>query len=227
MERFMIHAVPERMWYVDGYLIPSMLEQGISRNAITVWNDEGHTGNLVSWLNSCRKCADDAARIPYYWHMQDDGIICRDFAQRTQELDKVPGVICGFASPYDRKGCDGLISPEAMWFSFQCIRIPNEYMKPFLGWFNNRKVWYDKQVNENKYDDMFFMKFMQDLHRNEYVLNCSPNLVDHMDYLIGGTTINPQRHNKWMRSIYWEDEDLVLDLAKRLGAEELYHEIMG
>ena len=29
MSSYIIHACPARMWYVNGYLIPSMREQGI------------------------------------------------------------------------------------------------------------------------------------------------------------------------------------------------------
>ena len=36
---YMIHAVPEREWYVEEYLIPSMISQGISPDEIEVWMD--------------------------------------------------------------------------------------------------------------------------------------------------------------------------------------------
>ena len=224
MERFMIHAVPERMWYIDGYLIPSMEEQGIRKEDIVVWCDNDHIGNLKSWLASCRQCAQDADTVYAYWHMQDDVVISRSFAEKIRSLHDLPGVVCGFGSCYDRKNSDGLICPAAMWFSFQCIRIPNEFMPQFLRWFDRHKVWYDKHVRANKYDDMFFMKYMQDMKKQEYVLNLAPNIVDHVDFLLGGTTINHERKYKTTRSCYWTDEAVVWELAKKLGREKEYYE---
>ena len=37
--KYMIHCCPKRMWYVEEYLIPSMLRQGIDRDSIIIWND--------------------------------------------------------------------------------------------------------------------------------------------------------------------------------------------
>ena len=35
----MIHCCPKRIWYVEEYLIPSMLRQGIDRENIIVWKN--------------------------------------------------------------------------------------------------------------------------------------------------------------------------------------------
>jgi glutamate/tyrosine decarboxylase-like PLP-dependent enzyme len=39
-------------WYVDNYLIPSMLEQGIQREDILVYNDNAKLGNLRAFIAS-------------------------------------------------------------------------------------------------------------------------------------------------------------------------------
>ena len=48
------------------------------------------------------------------------------------------------------------------------------------------------------------------------VLNLKPNLVDHIDYLLGGTVINKERKNKNVRAVWFEDLDLVENLEKKL-----------
>ena len=50
--KYLIHAMPKRMWYVEKYLIPSMIEQGIAKENIRVYNDEKGEGNLRACLNA-------------------------------------------------------------------------------------------------------------------------------------------------------------------------------
>ena len=90
--RYMIHACPARMWYVKDFLIPSMMSQGIRGDDITVWNDSGGKGNLASCLESFASLKDTPGGT---WHLQDDVMICRDFAARTKELAG-SSIICGF-----------------------------------------------------------------------------------------------------------------------------------
>jgi len=40
--KYMIHACPERIWYVNNYLVPELLNQGITTQDIIVWNDDAH-----------------------------------------------------------------------------------------------------------------------------------------------------------------------------------------
>ena len=37
--KFLIHACPKRDWFVEGYIIPEMVRQGIDRSDIEVWMD--------------------------------------------------------------------------------------------------------------------------------------------------------------------------------------------
>ena len=48
MAKYVIHACPERMWYVDNYLIPSMRGQSIHN--IDVRCDNEHIGCLESCM---------------------------------------------------------------------------------------------------------------------------------------------------------------------------------
>ena len=50
--QYIIHACLDREWYVDEFLIPSMIEQGIPKENIEVWMDRNRDGCLLS----CMKC---------------------------------------------------------------------------------------------------------------------------------------------------------------------------
>ena len=213
---YMIHACPQRMWYVDGYLIPSMKAQGIPEEEITVWNDTEGKGNLFSCMESFKTCSGQEGGT---WHLQDDVIISRDFAARSREYDD--GIVCGF-------GClnfgpsmqeTGRKPSMFMWYSFQCIRIPNEIAREFTEWFYNdaiNRTQYASQVVDRKHDDWFFREFIKERKRDLWIQNLDPNLVDHIDYLIGGTLINQQRHLQINRSAFFPDQDLVEELKQRL-----------
>ncbi len=45
----MIHACPAREWYVTDFLVPSLIDQGISENEISVWVDRDGRGNLSGY----------------------------------------------------------------------------------------------------------------------------------------------------------------------------------
>ena len=110
----MIHTYPKRLWYVEEFLISSMLAQGIAKEDITVYNDDKHEGNLRACMNAFASCPDD---IGGTWHLQDDICICRDFKQRTEWYDN--GLVCGFSSSlYDgsEKNKLGAVPRRRMWF---------------------------------------------------------------------------------------------------------------
>ena len=214
--RYMIHACPPRMWYVDEFLIPSMKAQGIQDNEITVWNDTEGKGNLFSCMESFRTCGE---RDGSTWHIQDDVIISRDFAKKTRQYDE--GIVCGFGcqnfGPYMQN--TGIVPAAFMWYSFQCIRIPNELAGECAEWFNENianSTQHVIKVAEKKHDDWFFRMFIMERHPKEHVINLKPNLVDHIDYLIGGTLINKQRNIAINRAKYFPDPDLVEDREKKL-----------
>ena len=97
----MIHATPERMWYVENFLQPSLREQGIEP---ILWNDKDHVGNLTAFLDSLSYCVDTMQSDDRVWHLQDDVIIGRRFYQETHERyfqsEPIGGrdIICGFCN---------------------------------------------------------------------------------------------------------------------------------
>lgn len=213
MDRILIHACPERMWYVKEFLLPSLDAQGLHAD---VWNDSEGKGNLFSTMESFRECGKNDGAT---WHLQDDVIICADFAERIQQ--NTEGVVCGFASqnfgPYMHY--HGLVPAIFMWYSFQCIRIPNELANEFTDWFYDdamHRTKYSPQVVDGKHDDWFWREFMNERHKDMMVTNLAPNLVDHIDYLIGGTIINRQRRIQINRAKFWTDNDLVEKLEIQL-----------
>ena len=219
----MIHACPQRMWYVKEFLVPSMLAQGIREEEIEIRCDTEGKGNLFSCMERFRSCGERAAEScdpeSGTWHLQDDVLICRDFAERTGAQDS--GIVCGFAcrnfgpSMQER----GRMPVGFMWYSFQCTRIPDSIAGECADWFFSEAQYYPKyqtKVAEKMHDDQFFRDFLAERHGDLWITNLAPNLVEHIDWLIGGTTINQMRAFKTNRAEFWEDEALVKELEEAL-----------
>ena len=218
MAKYMIHACKQRMWYVNDYLIPSMVKQGIGKNDdIFIYLDKNEEGNLVSCMSSFSYVKNiDTEGI---WHLQDDVIISSDFKQRTEELDD--GLVCGFCCDYDaNKKITGTTNMINMWYSFPCIRIPNRLAIECADWYYNG-LSHPTEVKffmrNGKNDDLIFRAFLERHYPSMSVTLVKPNLVNHIDYLIGGSTINAERRKgKIVVAEYWEEQQLIDDLAKRL-----------
>ena len=214
MTKYMIHTYPKRLWYVEQYLIPSMIKQGIPKENIVVYNDSAGDGNL----KACMKAF--ASVDPYddgVWHLQDDVCICRDFRILTEKLDF--GIVCGFSSNmYDGVGKIGAVKREDMWYSFPCIRIPNEYALDCADWVTKYIIGnpvYRKYWEKGQNDDWAFRAWLKTFHKDVLAINLAPNLVDHVDYLLGGTSqINNRK--KWCRAQYWTDTDLIKELEESI-----------
>lgn len=212
--RYMIHACPKRMWYVNEFLLPSMLDQGIPRESIIVWNDTDHKGNLESCMQAFESLDGDDAT----WHIQDDVIICHDFAKRTAEYDH--GVVYGFCSPYatDDTNICGTVYAEDMWNSFQCVRIPDKIARECAAWFRTdgqRQTYLLPLIRSNKGDDTIFHEFYLTHYGTTTAINAKPNLVDHVDYILGGSTVNEWRGFA-MRATHFEDQYLVEELETKI-----------
>ena len=215
MPKYMIHACPPRMWYVEEFLIPSMLEQGIEKADIIVWNDTEKLGNL----SACMAAFESLTGRGGTWHLQDDVVICADFAKRTKKYDK--GVVFGFCNRYfkDDPSIAGTVYAEDMWHSFQCVRIPNEIAREAVNWIRSGGP--DKipeaaiLVKLNKGDDTLFREFFLEKHGRETVVNLAPNLVNHIDYMIGGPVTNQWR-GFIAGSDRWEDSSILTNLKKAL-----------
>ena len=209
----LIPAVPQRMWYVQNFMIPQLREQGYEGEQIFL--DDRKLGNLEACLQAFEQLPDEGGT----WHLQDDVLICRDFAERARAHDD--GIVCGF-------GCQnfgpsmqerGRVPAVFMWYSFQCIRIPNELAGECAAWFFDdamHRTRYARHVFERKHDDYLWREFLLERHRDLWVTNLAPNLVDHIDHLIGGTLINQQRRLQINRSAFFEDQDLVEELERRM-----------
>lgn len=217
----MIHACPKRMWYVEEYLIPSMLEQGIKEEDITIYNDINRDGNLEACLKSFESVPDNNEGT---WHLQDDVLLASNFKTQSEKYDF--GIVYGFTGYYDKDGDGwlpvGFVKPDKMWSSFQCVRIPNYIARKFAAWFRqymqNNPV-YRTIVNTGKCDDWFFKTYLKSELKNINVLNLAPNIVDHADRLIGGSVINGLREEPVYRARFWEEEELYEQLAEKLGVK--------
>ena len=219
--RYMIHSAPPRQWYVDEFLIPSMLKQGIPEKDIVVKCDTEGKGNLFSCMDSFIWCGENTADGT--WHMQDDAIISSDFAEVTRKYDS--GVVCG--AVIKDWGPDwtktGVVPMYDLWYSFLCIRIPDKLAHECGVWFyteamkrNNSE--FQKRIKRKKHDDDFFRFFLYERHQDMQIRNLSPNIVDHVDYLIGGSLVNRERKREVNRVAYWKDESLVQELEDKLYA---------
>jgi hypothetical protein len=106
-----------------------------------------------------------------------------------------------------------------MWWSFPCIRIPNrlaEECADWITWDASHREMYRYYVDSGKHDDYFWMEFLMAKHRNVRVLNLAPALVDHIDYLIGGSVINRDRGRPETRTAFWEDHTVITELEEKL-----------
>lgn len=215
MSKYVIHACPDRMDYVNNYLVPSMQEQGIKEEQIDIRCDKYGRGNLDQCMQIFSVMVGDGGA----WHLQDDVLICRDFRERTEAVGE-DIVVCGFVWGRDENINNvGYVNPGNMWWSFPCIYIPNHLALECSQWFYTRgrhDPKYTSWLASKRYDDLFFREFLKVYHTEEKVLNMKPCLVDHVDYLIGGSVVNKQRDEDQIRAYWFEDEDLVDELEKKI-----------
>lgn len=217
MAKYLIHAVPKRMWYVDQYLLPSMLNQGILMENIEIYVDTKGEGNLKACMHAFESCQGDGGT----WHIQDDVCICKDFKTLTEALDF--GLVCGFSSKlYDGPGKIGAVPREKMWFSFPCIRIPDLWARKCAEWAFNSIIGnpvYERYWKNGVNDDWMFRQYLKEFHKDVCAINLAPNLVDHVDYLIGGGTGKKPRKEP-CRAQYWKDEDIVKELEVSINGRQ-------
>ena len=218
--RYMIHAVPSRLWYVEDFMIPSMLAQGIEKKEISIYCDYNRKGNLFSFMDSMRYCGEHPVEGGT-WHVQDDVLLSKKFAETTRRFND--GVVCGavikdWGPDYLKTGVQPV---EELWYSFQCIRIPDEIAWECAYWFytdarKRTEGKYRNRITRNKHDDDFFRFFLLEKHPELTIRNLKPNIVDHIDYMIGGSLINGERARQINRVAYWGDEDLIHKLEEDL-----------
>ena len=216
--KVLIHACPKRMWYVEGWLVPELRRQGA--DSVEIWNDTDGSGNLAACMASFKARRGDGGT----WHIQDDVILCRDFVQRCREHDE--GVVYGFCCEAftDDPRQAGVVSVEDAWHSFQCVRIPDAYARECEAWLhgegmNNEN--YPLWIRSGKMDDSVFRTFLVEKHGRETVENLKPCLVDHVDFILGGSVLHPWRGHL-ARATFWDDEDLVRELKESVRGHVVY-----
>ena len=210
---YMIHTCPKRLWYVEEYLIPSMKEQGCEN--ISVYNDEKYEGSMKAHMNSFLQLPKDDGVT---WHLQDDVIISKNFKEKTKEYGD--GIVCAFSSEmYDGNKPAGVVTVDKKWFSFPCLCIPNKIAHECAEWILQYIIGnpvYKEFWQSGRNADWAFWFFIRNFYKDIIIFNLAPNLVDHIDYLIGGSANARSRENH-CRSQYWQDEDLVQELERRLN----------
>ena len=220
--KIMIHACPKRMWYVEGFLLPQLKAQGAEE--IAIWNDTDRLGNLEACMRSFLHCRGYGGT----WHIQDDILPGRDFVQRCLNYES-DGVVYGFCNEQftdDPEQTGRVYVPDA-WHSFQCVRIPDEYARGCADWFWSKR--WEKNPNEElrimyrlgKGDDTFFREYLLQEHGADRVTNANPNLVEHVDWIVGGSVLHPWR-GYFTRAYFWEDEDLVRELKEAVKGKVPY-----
>lgn len=220
MAKILIHACPARMWYVEEFLIPSLEEQGIEDIDLAL--DSTGKGNLQACLDSFEECGKQSGGT---WHLQDDVLIARNFAERIEEFDD--GVACGFChtlfEPFNRP-MPGHVPALYMFNSFPCIRIPNEVAAEFVEWYYTDARYrdnYQPWVRSGIHDDGFWHDFYEERHGHDFVWNIAPNIVEHVDWLIGGSVANEWR-GYICRASYWDDPEdkLIQELTRKLASRK-------
>ena len=172
--------------------MPSLMDQGIIPE---IWLDDGK-GNLYACMESFKNSPKSGGT----WHIQDDVVISKDFAIKTKIHNH--GLVCGFN---DGREC-------RLPLSFPCIRIPNSYARECAEWFFDVGQYkYPEYAKLGKMDDTFFFYFWLDHKKPFEVL--TPCLVDHIDYLIGGSVCD---NRVTIRAADF-DQRIVTDLAQKIS----------
>lgn len=210
MKWYMIHSCNKRKWYVESFLLPSMIEQGIPRENIMLWNDYKSEGNLAMFVKSMKAVSSILPIGESVWHLQDDVMISSDFAAITEECP--PKFVCNGFCAFEKShfGDVGWQTPKNRWLSFQCTQIPVRYSKGFIDWWEyeilakNRE---ERRRRENKHDDHFFWEFMSEVYENDPIYNIVPNIVQHIDYMLGGSVLGNDTDRRIGKAQYWRENE--------------------
>lgn len=215
----MIHTYPKRLWYVEKYLIPSMIKEGIKKKDIYIYNDKDGFGNLFAFLDSLKFINENLTEEQGLWHLQDDVIIASNFKEKSEEFGNDKVVNAFVNKNYANVDTIGQVNVKHYWYSFPCVYIPNKYIDDFLNWIEKVKEHapYRKRYLKGRFDDWFFYKFLEEEYPLDKMINLKPNLVDHIDYLLGGTS--GTRKNVPVRAEYFEEINKVKELEREIEYE--------
>ena len=152
---YLIRATNKRLWYVNEFLIPEMLKQGISEKEIRVFED--NSGNLSSFINMCKFIAENYRWYDFVWVLQDDVMISDDFYKKTFEFRNIE--VNGFCSGVDNIENSGFLQPDKSWLSFQCKNLRADKLEYFLDWYKV-SIQYNSKIkslaNTGKHDDLIY-----------------------------------------------------------------------
>lgn len=218
--RYMIHACPKRMWYVNDFLVPAMKDQGIKEKDIYIWNDDKGMGNLKSFVASMKYVKDNCPADDSIWHIQDDVLLASYFKAVTEKISIVAYGFCNSAWNRDHMYHTGEVPLNHSWTSFQAVCIPNRVAAQFYDWFQKETApghfrlmpW----TKSGKCDDTIFKIFLDEKHPVETVFNVRPNVVEHIDYIIGGSTLSDRDKDGIRCATYWDEWDRTKEFKKQI-----------
>lgn len=212
--KIMIHCCPKRFDYADNWLLPELLRQGADE--VRLFVDYAKRGNLRACMDAFAECQDEGGT----WHLQDDALPARDFVERARAHER-DRIVCGFVNEVAGPDANlrGEVGAPDIWYSFPCIFIPNRLARECAAYYRSG-VW--REISDGtllalfeagRGDDAFFNHFLVERHVGERVINLAPNLVEHIDVLLGGSTVNPWR-GYWARAAYWDDEERINEAGR-------------
>lgn len=228
--KVLIHTCPKRSKYVSGFLIPKLVESGVNRSDIFTFEDKCG----ISLFATMQSFLYYGERFSDYdiWNLQDDVLPCRHFWSRTflpvngdYPMWNGIAVVCGFFSGCSKASTiDDMYfyTPDNMPWSFPCIRIKGQLMRECAEWFFTdilgKKELY--RLCTGKFDDYFFKEFLKEKYPDLKIARERPDLVDHIDFLLGGSTIGNDHERistdpLWARSLYFHDREELVDEARR------------
>ncbi|MBP3870268.1 MAG: hypothetical protein J6E46_04755, partial [Faecalicoccus sp.] len=108
---YQIHTCGKRRWYVDEFLLPSLVLQGIKEEEILIFEDRDQEGNLEATLKSFEILPNASGT----WHLQDDVVVSRNFAEFTSKNRPEKEILCGFCTKrYQKEGIKniGKVKPK-------------------------------------------------------------------------------------------------------------------
>lgn len=220
MIKVIIHACEARMWYVDEFLEPSLRKQNCN---VKVFRDTEHLG----CLEACMKCFNEVEGEGHTWHLQDDVVIAPNFYELASSYENFNGIVCGIKTRYDGGKEDTDPIPQTdkkqMWLSFPCIRIPDIIARGCAHDYYQSSVDYHQWKSRNRGDDMVFRKYINRAVPSAPYINAIPNLVDHIDYLIGNTT-STEKKPAPSRALHF-DRSIADDLAIKISERKPYIEL--
>ena len=197
----LIHGCWKRLKYLEGYLAKKLPKAHLMVDYYGEGNIEAYRGSYrVMYLNGV------LPKTGNTWHLEDDVLPDRRIMKWMRELESREGIICGFGTTE----IYGEVEPEDMWYSFPCIRIPNDYLIGFEKWLYHN--WMDEDVAMRvaigKGIDFLFRKYV--IQNPIPIYHHNPCMVEHIDEYIGGSLINER--DKPIKAIRFEDTERLAEL---------------